>query len=183
VLANSGGPYSLAGESRKEAFYPNLKRPQMKSRIAFPTAILVLGSVVSATALELPVQKPGLWQTTMKGEKIPGGSRSYNMCLDVASLAEAKASADAHLKNDCSKSDVHMQGSTWISEAACTFSGIHVVSHTETTFSGDNAFHTEVTSTSDSQKHAKTTSVMTVDSKYLGACAPGQKPGVPEAQK
>jgi len=155
----------------------------MKSRTAFPMAILMLGSVVSATALELPTQKPGLWQTTMKGEKIPGGSRSYNMCLDVASLAEAKASADAHLKNDCSKSDVHMQGSTWISESTCTFSGTHVVGHTETTFVGDNAFHTEVTSSSDSPKHGKTTSVMTVDSKYLGPCPPGQEPGVPEAQR
>ena len=155
----------------------------MKSHIVFPMAALLLGSVVSATALELPEQKPGLWQTTMKGEKVPGGSRSYSMCLDAASLAEAKASADAHLKNDCSKSDVHMQGSTWISESACTFSGIHVVGHTETTFSGDNAFHTEVTSSSDSPKHGKTTSVMTVDSKYLGPCAPGQKPGVPEAQR
>ena len=155
----------------------------MKSRIAFLIAALSLGSVVSATALELPEQKPGLWQTTMKGEKVPGGSRSYNMCLDAASLADAKASADAHLKNDCSKSDVHMQGSTWISESTCTFSGTHVVGHTETTYSGDNAFHTEVTSSSDSPKHGKTTSVMTVDSKYLGPCAPGQKPGVPEAQK
>jgi hypothetical protein len=119
----------------------------------------------------------------MKGEKIPGGSRSYKMCLDAASLAEAKASANAHLKNDCSKSDVRMQGSTWVSESTCTFSGIHVVGHTEITLSGDNAFHTEVTSSSDSPKHGKTTSVMTVDSKYLGACAPGQKPGIPEAQQ
>lgn len=155
----------------------------MKFGIAFLMATPMLGSVVSATALELPQQKPGLWQTTMKGEKVPGGARSYNMCLDAAFLAEAKASADAHLKNDCSKSDVRMQGSTWISESTCTFSGTHVVGHTETSFSGDNAFHTEVTSSSESQKHGKTTSVMIVDNKYLGPCAPGQKPGVPEAQK
>jgi hypothetical protein len=155
----------------------------MKLCIAFPVVVTMLGSFASATALELPVQKPGLWQTTMKGEKIPGGSRSYSTCLDVASLAEAKASADAHLKNDCSKSDVRKQGGTWIAESTCTFSGINVVAHTETTFSGDDAFHTEVTSSSDSPKHGKTTSVMTVDGKYLGDCAAGQKPGVPEAQR
>ena len=155
----------------------------MKFRIVCSMTMLVLGSVMSASALELPEQKPGLWQTTMTGEKVPGGSRSYNMCLDAASLAEAKASADAHLKNDCSKSDVRMQGNTWISESTCTFSGIHMDGHTETTYSGDNAFHTEVTSSSDSPKHGKTTTVMTVDSKYLGPCAPGQKAGVPEAQK
>ena len=155
----------------------------MKSGAVVPVSALLLGAFSFALALELPVQKPGLWKTTMTGEKVPGGSRSYNMCLDAASLAEAKASADAHLKNDCSKSDVRMQGNTWISESTCTFSGIHMDGHTETTYSGDNAFHTEVTSTSDSPKHGKTTTVMTVDSKYLGPCAPGQKAGVPEAQK
>src|SRR5882757_4263924 len=99
----------------------------MTSRIALPVAIVLLGAFASAAALELPTQKPGLWQTTMTGEKIPGGSRTYNMCLDAASLAEAKASADAHLKNDCSNSDVRKQGSTWIAESTCTLSGMHVV--------------------------------------------------------
>jgi hypothetical protein len=153
------------------------------NRIAFPVAMLLLSASASATSLELPAQKPGLWRTTMTGEKIPGGSRSYNMCLDAASLAEAKASADAHLKNDCSKNDVHMQGSTWIAESTCTLSGMHVVAHSETTFSGDDAFHSEITSSYDSPKQSKTNSVMAVDGKYLGACAPGQKPGVPEEQK
>lgn len=155
----------------------------MKFRAVLPVAALLLTAFSVAPALELPVQKPGLWQTTMTGEKIPGGSRSYNVCLDVASLAEAKATADAHLKNDCSKNDVRKQGDTWIAESTCTLSGIHVVGHTETVFSGDQSFHTQVTSSYDSPKHGTTTSVMTVDSKYLGACAPGQKVGVPEAQK
>jgi hypothetical protein len=155
----------------------------MKSRAALPIAALLLGTFASAAGLELPAQKPGLWQTTMTGEKIPGGSRSYSMCLDAASLAEAKATADAHLKNDCSNSDVRKQGSTWVAESTCTLSGMHIVAHSETTFNGDESFHTQMSSSYDSPKHGTTTSVMTVDSKYLGACAPGQKVGVPEAQR
>jgi hypothetical protein len=155
----------------------------MKSHFAFPISLLCVGAFASAAALELPAQKPGLWQTTMTGEKIPGGSRSYSMCLDAASLADAKASADEHLKNDCSKSDVRMQGSTWISESTCTLSGMHVVAHSETTFNGDDSFHAQITSSYDSPKHGTTTSVMNVDSKYLGACTPGQKVGVPEAKR
>jgi hypothetical protein len=150
-------------------------------RTAF-SVVFLLGASASIAALELPAQKPGLWQTAMTGEKIPGGSRSYSTCLDVASLAEAKATADAHLKNDCSKNDVRKEGSKWIAESSCTLSGMHVVGHTETTFNGDDAFHTEVTSSYDSPKHGKTTSTMSIDSKYLGDCT-GQKPGVPEAQK
>ena len=155
----------------------------MKPRVVVPVSALLLGAFSLALALELPAQKPGLWETTMTGEKVPGGSRSYDMCLDAASLAQAKATADAHLKNDCSKSDVRKQGDTWIAESTCTFSGMHVVGHTETVFNGDGAFHTQVTSSSESPKHVTTTSVMTVDSKYLGPCAPGQKAGVPEARR
>lgn len=155
----------------------------MNPRIAFPIAVAMLGAFASAGALELPAQKPGVWQTTMKGEKIPGGSRTYSTCLDAAWLAEAKATADAHLKNDCTNSDLRKDGDKWIADSTCTLSGMHVVGHTETTYTGEDAFHTEVTSSYDSPKHGKTTSVMSVDSKYVGACAPGQKPGVPEAAK
>ncbi len=155
----------------------------MKTGTVIPVSALLLGAFSLAPALELPAQKPGLWQTTMTGTKIPGGSRSYRMCLDAASLAEAKATADAHLKNDCSKNDLHKQGDTWIAESTCTFSGMQVTAHTETVFSGDDAFHAQFTSSYESPKQLATSSVMTVDSKYLGPCAPGQKAGVPEAQQ
>ena len=155
----------------------------MKSHGVLPIATMLLSACSVAFALELPTQKPGLWQTTMTGKQIPGGSRKFNICFDAASLAESKATADAHLKNDCSKNDVRKDGDTWIAESTCTFSGMHVVGHTETVFTGDESFHSQVTSSYDSTKQAASTNVMTVDSKFLGACAPGQKVGVPELQK
>ena len=127
---------------------------------------------------------PGEWDTWRNTHENCTWCEFDAVCpRDRGEQSEAKATADAHLKNDCSKNDVRMQGSTWIAESTCTFSGMHIVGHTETTFSGDEAFHSVVTSSYDSPKQGATRSVMTVDSKYLGACAPGQKPGVPEAQK
>jgi hypothetical protein len=151
----------------------------MKSHAVLPIAILMLAAFTSSSALELPVQKPGLWEVTMTSAKMPGGSRSFSMCQDAAFIAAGKASADAHLKNDCSKHDLRKEGNTWIADMECTFSGMHVVSHSVTTIHGDDVFHTELTSSTDSPRLTKTTDVTTIDNKWLGACKPGQKPGVP----
>lgn len=144
-------------------------------KIEICLAAFLLGTSAFAAAEELPMQKPGLWQITMTSAKVPGGSRSYKMCQDSASIAAGKASADAHLKTDCSKSSMRKEGDTWIAENECTFSGMHVVSHSETTVHGDDSFHTQSRSSFGSG-HPEVT---TVDQKYLGACEAGQKVGVP----
>jgi len=155
----------------------------MKSYAVLPIAILMLGAFTSSSALELPVQKPGLWQTTMTNSRMPGGYRSFSMCQDAAFIAAGKASADAHLKNDCSKHELRKDGNTWTADLECTFSGMHVVSHSVTTITGDDVFHTELTSNTDSPRLAKSTTTTTIDNKWLGACKPGQKIGVPVAGK
>lgn len=155
----------------------------MKSNAVLPIAMLMLGAFTSSSALELPVQKPGLWEVTMTSSRMPGGSKSFSMCQDAAFIAAGKASADAHLKNDCSKHDLRKNGDTWTADMECTYSGMHVVSHSVTTMHGDGGFHTELTSITESPHLAKTTSTTTIDNKWLGACRPGQKPGVPVAVK
>jgi len=149
----------------------------MKIRIALPIVALLLGACSSASAVELPTQKPGLWEVTMKSAKMPGGSRSFRMCQDAASLAAAKATAAAQ-KKSCSKYDIHKTGDAWISDVECTFSSMHIVSHSVTTVHGDDAFYQQITSTVGS---STTADVTTIDNKYLGACMPGQKAGVPIA--
>jgi hypothetical protein len=144
-------------------------------KIQICVAAILLGMRAVAGAEELPIQKPGLWQITMTSAKVPGGSRSYKMCQDTASIAAGKASADAHLKTDCSKSTMRKEGDTWIAENDCTFSGMHVVSHSETTVHGDDSFHTQSRSSFGGSKDE----VTTIDHKYLGACEADQKVGVP----
>ena len=147
----------------------------MKVQTALILATMLLNASALASGDEMPAQKPGLWQITMTGEKLPGGSRSYKMCQDAASVAAGKASADAHLKNDCSKNSLRREGDTWIADNECTFSGTHVVSHSEMTAHSDDVFHTQIQSTYGAGK----AQVMTIDHKYLGACEAGQKVGAP----
>ena len=91
----------------------------MKIQIALPIAALLFGTCTPVGAIELPAQKPGLWQATMTGAKIPGGSRSFRICQDAAFIAAARASADAQRKS-CAKSDLRKQGDTWIADSDCT---------------------------------------------------------------
>jgi hypothetical protein len=145
----------------------------MKPVLALPIAVLMLCASMPSSAVEMPVQKPGLWKMTMSSSAMPGGARSYTMCLDAAFIAAGKASADAHMK-DCSKHDIRKEGNAWTADMECTTSGMHSVTHSVTTVHGDDSFHSQITSTM-----GKKTTVMTVDNQWLGACKPGQKVGVP----
>ena len=142
----------------------------MKSYAVIPIAVLMIGAFVSASAVELPAQKPGVWETTMKGTNIPGGSRSFSMCMDAATQVEAKAT----LKKNCSKNEWSHAGNTWTGDSVCSVMGNQITAHAVTTMSGEDAYHTEITSQSGNKS-----SVMTVDGTWLGACNPGQKVGVP----
>lgn len=151
----------------------------MKIHFLMSLGLLMFGAVSGSRAAELPTQKPGLWQMTMTNSQMPGGSRSYHICEDAAFLAKAKASADSHMKNDCtSTSSVRKIGDTWISDADCKMAGMHIVSHSVTTIHGDDRYHSVITSTTESAR-GKKTDTMTVDNKWMGPCKPGQKAGVP----
>jgi hypothetical protein len=151
----------------------------MKPVLKVPIAMLMLAAFTPSSAVELPIQKPGLWQITMTSASMPGGSRTYSMCQDATSIAAGKAIADAHLQKDCSRHDLRKDGNTWIADMECTFSGLHDVSHSVTTVHGDDAYHTEMTSSTGSPGQGKAATVMTIDNKWLGPCKPGQKVGVP----
>lgn len=155
----------------------------MKINMSMPLALLIVGAATTASAVELPTQKPGLWQVTMKSQRMSGGPRTYQVCEDAAFLAEAKASAESHMKKDCSSTtSVRKVGDTYVSDADCKMSGMHIVSHSVTTFHGDDSYHSDITSTMDAGK-GKKSDVMTMDNKWLGACKAGQKVGVPSVVK
>ena len=122
-------------------------------------ALLVLSGV---NAAEVPGRKAGLWETKIQ---VNGTTLLSQTCVDATSDAAARAKKDAYMKANCSKLDTHQEGAKWVSDSTCTFAGTTVTGHTVTTIDGDAAIHT--------------TGTTSADSKWLGPCKPGQKPGVP----
>ncbi len=152
----------------------------MKTPIAMTIGLFLMGGVAQAGMVDMPIQKPGLWQMTVTNSRMPGG-RGFQICEDAAFIAAAKASSEAHLKNDCTRtSSVRKVGDTWVSDMDCTMSGMHIISHSVTTAHGDGQYHTDVTSRT-MMKGAGAETSMSMDNKWLGPCKPGQKVGVPAA--
>lgn len=69
------------------------------------------------------------------------------------------------MKQNCSKYEKREEGGKWVVDSTCTFAGTKVTGHTVTTVDGDAALHT--------------TGTTNADSRWIGACKPGQKPGMP----
>ena len=153
----------------------------MKIRIALSLGLLSIAAVAQAgMPVDLPVQKPGLWQMTVTNSGMPGGARSFQICEDAAFVATARASSQAHMTKDCTAaSSIRKVGDTWVSDLDCKISGMHVVSHTVTTVRGDSYFHTDMTSTMQMSKGPGKQTAMSMENKWMGPCKPGQKVGIP----
>ncbi|MEP7061000.1 MAG: DUF3617 family protein [Betaproteobacteria bacterium] len=133
----------------------------MKHHLLVAFAALVVFASTQAGAVDKPMRKPGLWETTVQA-----GGKTFvsQVCVDAATEAKNNAATDEYMKANCSKYDFRREGAKWITDSVCTFGGTQTVGHTVTTAIGDSAFHTDGTTIA--------------DSKWLGPCLVGQKPGV-----
>lgn len=124
--------------------------------------VIAFSALACAHAADGPRQKPGLWESKIQ---TGGANLVSQMCVDEASEASMRAKTEAYMKQNCSKYERRQEGGKWITDSVCTFGGTQVTGHTVTTIDGDGALHTVGTTNA--------------DSRWLGPCKPGQKPGVP----
>ncbi len=126
------------------------------------SVVIVLLVFASAYAGDGPQRKPGLWES-----KIEAGGKTLRsqMCVDIASEQAARTMTDGYMKKNCSKYEIRHEGGKWITDSICIFAGTPVTGHTVTTMDTDGSIHTVGTTNA--------------ESKWLGPCKPGQKPGVP----
>ena len=115
----------------------------------------------AALAADGPQRKPGLWESKIQTK---GATLISQMCVDAATEGVMRAKTDAYMKQNCSKYEKREEAGKWTTDSVCTFAGTQVTGHTVTTTVGDAAVHT-VGST-------------IADSRWLGPCKPGQRPGV-----
>jgi hypothetical protein len=143
------------------------------------TLVLVAGN---ALALDLPTRKAGLWELKMvfQGRNLPAQVMKH--CTDAATDKLMNMNFGGSNEQHCSKQDMKNVGGTILVDSVCTFGGATITSHAVVTGSFDSAYNVDVTSTREGgppmpgvapggQTH------MTIDAKWLGVCAAGQKPG------
>lgn len=135
-------------------------------------AVLGLLLAATASAADTPLRKPGLWEvkTTMEDR---GRAVTVQQCVDAATDQMLQSSAGPFSAPLCTAREVQQSEGGMTIDSRCTFNGNPASAHAVVTGSFDSAYTMSVTAEGDDLPATK----MTMEGKWLGACAADQRPG------
>jgi hypothetical protein len=140
-------------------------------------AILLSLGATAPYAEGLPTVKTGNWDMTVSIAGQPGTSvqkvcraqPSYNPGESLERMEKAGMT--------CSRKDLTSNGSVVTMDYLCKLRDTEIVSHSETTLTGDSALHSEIHTRYRSATGAVLSEVaVVVDGKWTGPCTEGQTP-------
>ena len=159
-------------------------------RVMLPMG-MTLGVLFAAPALaaDAPARKPGLWEvkTAIEGQ---GRAVTVQQCIDAATDQMLQSSAGPFSAPLCAGREVTKSDAGMTIDTHCSFNGKAANAHAVVSGSFDSAYTMTVTAEGGELPPLK----MTMEGKWLGACAAGQQPGdvimangvkvnIPELQK
>lgn len=143
------------------------------ARTALTAAVLL--STTSVLAVELPAKKVGLWETSSLSSRHPGMPVRVQMCFEANTDHELSLRADASLKKmGCSAIPLQLVGGNYVYDSTCKLGAHTMKTHSVISYPSDGTIHGATTIDMGAGAPPDT---MTSDSKWIGACKPGQKPG------
>ena len=167
----------------------------MKNQENRSRALCVLGTALSvlfavpATAGDAASRKPGLWEVKTSIDD-RGRAVTVQQCIDASTDQMLQSSAGPFSAPVCSARQVKTSEGGMTIDTQCAFNGKPASAHAVVSGSLDSAYTMTVTAEGEDLPATK----MTMDAKWLGACAAGQQPGdvimaggvkvnIPELQK
>ena len=143
----------------------------------------------SASAGDAASRRPGLWEVKTSIDD-RGHAVTVQQCIDASTDQMLQSSAGPFSAPLCSAREVKTSEGGMTIDTKCTFNGKPASAHAVITGSFDAAYTMTVTAEGVDLPATK----MTMDGKWLGACAAGQQPGdvimangvkvnIPELQK
>jgi hypothetical protein len=156
---------------------------------SFAVIGMFFGLIAAAQAADAPAaRKPGLWEikTSIEGR---GRAVTVQQCIDASTDQMLQSSAGPLSAPLCER-EVQTSDAGMTIDSRCTFNGKPASAHAVVLGSFDSAYTMTVTSEGSDLPEAK----MTMEGKWLAACAADQKPGdvimangvkvnIPELQK
>jgi hypothetical protein len=136
---------------------------------------LLLLSAAPARAAEELSRKPGLWEVKTSIDTTSAPARVVQQCIDAATDRLLQSVAGPFNPAACSQREVQHAGEVTTIDFTCTVAGKAATAHSVVTGRLDSAY--TMTVTAEGAVLPKGKMVMTMDGKWLGACAAGQKPG------
>lgn len=139
-------------------------------------ALLALPTVAAMAAEPMPARKPGLWEMSSEMSMMPGQKMVARRCIGPGGDGDLLERNPREHKN-CGEAKVSRKGAEVITEVVCKVEG--ATATTRATLSGD--FQTQYGGRVDTRYapplHGMTNSTISIAARWLGPCAPGQKPG------
>src|SRR3954469_3077924 len=152
----------------------------MPRRLFRCSTILVTLSICGAPALalELPTRKAGLWELKMLRAGSAAPEMTMQHCTDETTDKQMTTSLSPMAKQNCAKNDTQKTATGYVTDSVCSYGGATMTSHSEVTGDFNSAYSVKVTSHNDNAPAgAPRDADMTLQAKWLGACAADQKPG------
>jgi len=149
----------------------------MRGLLSFVMSGCALALMVPASAEELPLRKPGLWEMKIvkAGSQLPEMTMQH--CTDQTTDKDMANSVSPLAKQICSKQNVVKTATGFVSDSACTVAGVSMSSHSEITGDFNSAYSVTTKAHLDKGPDQLRDTTTTIEAKYLGDCKPGQKPG------
>lgn len=136
---------------------------------------VALMSASNVWAVELPPMQLGLWETASTSSLRPALTVRTQVCYGAGTEQELRAKGEDTLKQyQCVTPGYQRSGDSYVYESTCTIEEHKLTTRSVLTYQGDNSIHGVTTSGSDDGKPSH---IITGDSRWIGACKPGQKPG------
>ena len=135
-----------------------------------------------AAALDLPTRKAGLWEIKTTVEERNQQPQTAQHCIDAETDKQMSAIGGEIRTEMCSKQDVQKVGATYVIDSVCKIGPMTSTSHGVVAGDFNSAYTVKMTSKREGGPNipgmpAGGTSNITIEAKWLGACAADQKPG------
>ena len=140
--------------------------------------LLALLPVLDARAVEMPTRKAGLWEMKVlhTGSAVPDMTMQH--CTDETTDKKMTTQLSPMAKQNCTRNDTQKTATGYVTDSVCSYGGTTMTSHSEVTGDFNSAYSVKVTSHNDgAPAGAPRDTNMTLEAKWLGACAADQKPG------
>lgn len=147
-----------------------MRRLPVAALIAAPMAALAIAAIADT----LPVNKPGLWINRMTQD---GRTTESKLCMDAATQGQMMQMGMAMSKEMCPKNDIKRAGNVVTVDSVCKVMGSTITSRSVYTYTGDTGYKGTINSSYNPALMGKKSDVMTLESKWAGACSAGMVPG------
>jgi hypothetical protein len=140
----------------------------------------ILLALLPATAMAaepLPIRKAGQWEIKMVRTGSPIPEMTMQHCTDETADKVMNGMATPMAQEMCSKQDVKKTASGYTSDTVCNVAGRSITSHSEITGDFNSAYTVNTVSHSEGGPGGARETTSKIEARWLGACAPDQKPG------